>query len=269
MSYNTSESLIAPYQFETIIDVEDIRQFLQRRWHYCFYISTIYLLVIYFLQKHMSSRSAYDLKHTSAIWNGILAIFSIICVVREIPLLFSQLSHYSFYRVTCDKSLFEKSPQLIFWGTLFLFSKVWELGDTLMIVLKKRNLKFVHWYHHVMTLITLWYGSFREAVHATLFCYANVVVHSFMYSYFAIKCMGIKIPIKIAMTITAVQILQMVFGVFISFWIFWLIGNGYHCDSPTDSVIVIFFTYVSYVILFSYFFYDNYMKASVSHKKIS
>lgn len=227
------------------------------------------MLVIYFLQKHMSSRPAFDLKYASAIWNGFLAVFSMIYILRLIPSLFSQLSHHSFYRVLCDKPLFVNSPQLVFWGTMFLFSKVWELGDTLMIVLRKRNLKFIHWYHHVMTLITISYGAFREAIHASVFCYFNAVVHLFMYSYFAIKSMGIKIPIRIAMLITAIQISQMVFGVLISFWVFWLIGNGYHCDSPTDSVIVIFFTYVSYVILFSYFFYDNYMKASVSHKKIS
>ena len=47
------------------------------------------------------------------------------------------------------------------WVLLFALSKVAELGDTIFIVLRKQNLIFLHWYHHILTLIHCW-NSYAE-----------------------------------------------------------------------------------------------------------
>ena len=38
------------------------------------------------------------------------------------------------------------------------FSKLPELGDTLFIVLRKQQLIFLHWYHHITVFIYVWYS---------------------------------------------------------------------------------------------------------------
>lgn len=43
-----------------------------------------------------------------------------------------------------------------FWSTMFVLSKVPELGDTLFIVLRKQPLIFLHWYHHATVLVYSW-----------------------------------------------------------------------------------------------------------------
>ncbi|XP_067131974.1 very long chain fatty acid elongase 6-like [Centruroides vittatus] len=265
-SFNRSKSFPSPYQFETIICVEDIRRFYQNYWYYSVYIAAIYLIAIYLLREYMKTRPAFELKRASFVWNGILALYSIITTIRGIPEILFEFSHYPFYHIVCDKMLTEQSPQFIFWGTLFLFSKVWELGDTVLIVLRKRNLMFLHWYHHVATLIGMWYAAYKEASFGFLLAYTNVFVHSFMYSYFALKSIDVKIPVKYAMFITAIQTLQMLFGVLLSFWIYWLHLNNYECDSPKDVLEVSFVIYSTYLLLFSYLFYDSYMKPRSTKK---
>ena len=46
-----------------------------------------------------------------------------------------------------------------FWVMLFIFSKLPELIDTVFIVLRKRQLIFLHWYHHVTVLLFCWHRS--------------------------------------------------------------------------------------------------------------
>ena len=43
-----------------------------------------------------------------------------------------------------------------FWATMFVLSKVPELGDTIFIVLRKQPLIFLHWYHHATVLVYSW-----------------------------------------------------------------------------------------------------------------
>ncbi|XP_067131968.1 very long chain fatty acid elongase 6-like [Centruroides vittatus] len=263
---NISKPVLDPYPFETNIDIEFMRRFLRNYWHYSVYTAAVYLIIIYLLREYMKSRPAFELKRASFVWNGILALFSIVSTLRGFPGMVFIFRHYSFYNIVCNKSLAVQTPQLIFWGTFFLFSKVWELGDTVLIVLRKRNLMFLHWYHHVVTLIAMWYATYKEASFGFLLGYTNVFVHSFMYSYFALKSIDMKIPVKYAMFITAIQTLQMLFGVLVSFWIYWLHLNNYECHTPKESLEIFFVVYLSYLFLFSYLFYNSYIKPRSSKK---
>ena len=42
------------------------------------------------------------------------------------------------------------------WVMLFIFSKIPELIDTAFIVLRKKPLIFLHWYHHITVLLFCW-----------------------------------------------------------------------------------------------------------------
>lgn len=68
-----------------------------------------------------------------------------------------------------------------YWSWLFCLSKFAELGDTLLIVLRKKPLLFLHWYHHVLTLN---YGIISYSDHTpynSWIIWLNFTVHSFMY----------------------------------------------------------------------------------------
>ena len=43
---------------------------------------------------------------------------------------------------------------------LFIYSKVPELVDTAFVVLRKKPLIFLHWYHHVTVLLYCWHSYY-------------------------------------------------------------------------------------------------------------
>ena len=108
----------------------------------------------------------------------------------------------------------------------------------------------------------------------------NFFVHSIMYGYYAARAAQITMSRYIAMTITGVQIIQMVVGIVIncvafqlkvsyyviySLWFkitayFHLISqaNGRRCDVSFETIYVAMFTYTTLLILFVHFFIRTY-----------
>ncbi|XP_023210229.1 elongation of very long chain fatty acids protein 6-like [Centruroides sculpturatus] len=266
--YHLNETLPSSFQFEALFTTENAKHFVKRYWSYTFHISAIYLLVIYFLRQFMKSRSAFDLRRVNIIWNGILALFSICFTIRVAPILMYEYRNFDFIFILCDKLFIQSIPRFTFWALLFLFSKILELGDTLLIVLRKRRLMFLHWYHHVVTLVLVWFISYREVSIGIVAGVINGLVHSFMYLYFTVKAMNIRIPTFVAMFITAIQTLQMMLMASFTIWMYWRLINKQECDSSKDELEYIFLVYLSYLFLFIYLFYNSYIRFSTIKKKI-
>lgn len=64
---------------------KETQQFANDYWHYCFYISAIYLVTIFSLQYWMRSRESYNLRTPLFYWNILLSIFSILGTFRCAP----------------------------------------------------------------------------------------------------------------------------------------------------------------------------------------
>ena len=150
---------------------------------------------------------------------------------------------------------------------LFVFSKIPELFDTAFIVLRKQRLILLHWYHH---LTVLWFAfyccSFRPAS-SCIFSAMNFSVHFIMYSYYAVKCKKLlpNLPKFIPKTITTLQILQMVIGTFLQFYILANRKNG--CYTTIGHIASGFLMYFSYLILFCKFFVDSYVRNKNKQKQ--
>ena len=146
-----------------------------------------------------------------------------------------------------------------FWCFLFVLSKVVELGDTLFIVLRKKKLIFLHWYHHITVLYISWTGFPYCISVARWFGTINVIVHSLMYSYFAISSLNIKVPKVLAMCLTLTQLAQMFIGAFVNIWAFNILQSGGECHVSYGTLRLFFFIYLSYAVLFLNFFINAYI----------
>lgn len=265
-SFNTCGSPPIPYQFETFISTEAVKEFIRCYWHYSIYISVFYLIAAYLLREYMKPRAAFHLTKSAVIWNGMLALFSIYITIRFLPLCYFILTCYPFYSVLCNKTMYEL-PQFTFIQIPILCSKVWELGDTFLIILKKRKLMFLHLFHHTTVLLISWYALYRDAILGAPLMYLDLVVHSFFYSYFAVKSMNIKISVKISMLITVMQMLLMLSMFLFSCWISWQILNGHECDISTDCLLCFLILFLVYMVLFFHLFYKSYICTSFGKKR--
>jgi hypothetical protein len=151
---------------------------------------------------------------------------------------------------------------------MFVLSKLPEFGDTLFIVLRKQPLIFLHWYHHILTLLYSWYAFKEFTPSSRWFIVMNLLVHSMMYSYYAFKAMKFRIPKFISVIITSSQISQMAAGCYVNYktWQYKLAGTP--CSISNENVIVSSLMYLSYLALFVRFFYKSYLSKPKRAKTI-
>ena len=119
----------------------------------------LYLGFIFGVRHFMRSREPFDLRRAQIVWNTMLSVFSFWGAFRTAPLLYALITSPpgggdGFFKSYCgDPSFYgEKGAPALMMG-LFIFSKVPELGDTVFIVLQKRKLLFLQWYHHITVLL--------------------------------------------------------------------------------------------------------------------
>lgn len=141
---------------------------------------------------------------------------------------------------------------------LFIFSKIPELIDTVFIVLRKKPLIFLHWYHHVTVLLFCWSAYATLAGSGLYFVAMNYTVHAMMYGYYCLQALNMCPKSFPAYLITLSQISQMFVGtgVCVSAWYFMLSGKS--CNNDLSNLVAGALMYGSYLYLFCEFAYKRY-----------
>ncbi|XP_016093556.1 elongation of very long chain fatty acids protein 6-like [Sinocyclocheilus grahami] len=197
---------------------------------------------------------------TIFIYKSCLFSFSIIGAVRTGCFMLYMLRNSGFKQSVCDQS-FYYGPISKFWACAFVLSKAPELGDTMFIVLRKQRLIFLHWYHHITVLVYSWYSYKDQVAGGGWFMTMNYTVHALMYSYYTARAAGVRVPKPCAIIITSSQIAQMAMGLAVSALVYQWMQDG-DCHSYIDNIVWASLMYLSYLLLFSSFFYQSYMKGS-------
>jgi len=221
---------------------------------------TVYFFLIKGGQRYFKNKPAWDLRMLMAVWNLFLAVFSAVGFTRMFPLLVHNLTTY-----TLKDNLCESPFHMIGFGTsglwiaFFTVSKFFELFDTFFIVVHKKPLLFLHWYHHITVLLNCWHTWRKETATGIIFCVVNFGVHAVMYSYYFLMAIKAKPKWFSAKWITIAQILQMVIGVGTTLraWAYLSFDDG--CNADLSNILLTLGMYASYLVLFSSFFVDRYV----------
>jgi hypothetical protein len=119
-----------------------------------------------------------------------------------------------------------------FWSSVYYLSKLYELLDTFILILKKRLLTFLHAFHHatVIVMCCLWRQFVQSLEIITLL--TNTIVHVIMYSYYFLCSINHPPPWK--KVVTNLQNVQFLFSFIASIATFWLHfkGGGMVEDDP-------------------------------------
>jgi len=220
-------------------------------------IST-YLIVVFSLKQWMTNRNPFKLTGIVAAHNFFLSGLSLLILGGMIATLTSifQNTPNAVRQFFCDDdSKISNGPQVIFFY-IFYLSKFYELLDTVIIVLKKRPIIFLHVYHHCITVLLV-YVMIKEEVAVTwLSTVANVSVHIPMYYYYAISALRHSVWWK--KYITVMQITQFVVDLSANSVGFVYFYQGVECSGSLWSWIFGQGVLLSFLLLFISFYKTAY-----------
>ena len=158
------------------------------------------------------------------------------------------------------------TPIILHRVMLFIFSKVPELIDTVFIVLRKKPLIFLHWYHHVTVLLYCWSSCSVMAGSGLYFVSMNFTVHALMYGYYCLKILGVCPKSFPAILITASQIAQMFIGTGVCASSWYYLFSGKTCQNDLSNLTAGALMYGSYMYLFCDFAFRRYFTKKSSSK---
>jgi len=127
------------FEFEKRFTATEWMKFAYRTWPTLpLALVVVYLLMIIAVPRFMRDRKPYNLRTALALWNLSLSLFSFCGMVRTVPHLLYTISTKSFRDIICDDPEASYGGGAVgLWVTVFILSKILELGDTAFIVFRK------------------------------------------------------------------------------------------------------------------------------------
>ncbi|KAJ1966355.1 hypothetical protein GGI12_000135 [Dipsacomyces acuminosporus] len=213
-------------------------------------------------QSHRAQLSS-GFKNAIIAHNAVLAVYSIWTFIDYFPAVVRNVQAYGLKDGFCDTKWALWNEKLLAHGFLFYLSKYYELLDTMIILAKGRLAGRLQTFHHSGAIFIMWLGNYLQSPYLSFFVFENSIVHSIMYTYFALTALGFKPPGK--RIITRIQISQFYIALAAGF-VYLLLPD---CQSATQRVFTYWF--IPYIIelirLFNEFARKTYSKPAASHQQ--
>lgn len=267
IGYHTDYAYRYSFPFEKIGDPIRHTQTLQKYWHHSITVATLYFVMVKTIQWYMKDRKAFDLRWPLIIWDIFISIISNVTLIRFTEDFVQSMLHNGLYMSVC----YSVNPHGVaaFWAAVYGTLKVLELGDTFFIVLRKRPLIFLHYYHHASAIIYTLHSGAEHTSTGRPLIFMNLICHSLMYPYYAFKAYGRKFPKYIPMTLTIIQTVQMFIGLIVIYYVYKIkTETSLPCQQSMGNLTLAVFQYSTMMILFVHFFYKHYFVEARKTKKI-
>jgi len=219
----------------------------------------LYLLMVFTLPSVMKNRDPLNLQGLMVAHNYFLSYISCVMLFAVLKEVFSIWTVSGMEGIMCDSGKVHINSRIYFWYMAFYLSKMYEFIDTAILILRKKPLIFLHVYHHVITLLLVWYCLYDNLSIQWLSTSANTLVHVFMYYFYA--CQSLNVHIWWKKYLTSLQILQFILDDSANLsWAYYTVLEERTCSGSWSGfwfgVIVI----ASFLGLFIQFYKNTYSK---------
>lgn len=250
-----------PFAWENEFAGSELLSKCRAWWWLSYVVGFLYVMALWWGTDYVKDKKPFDLKGPLALWNLLLAVFSFIGAARMVPHLVLMLSSYGFdYSIcrTLSRSFGNGPPGL--WLSLFIFSKYFELIDTAFLVVRKKKVGCLHWYHHCTVLLYCWHSYLWEMPTGVYVAAMNYTVHMIMYFYYFLA--AVCKPPSWALFVTCIQLIQMAIGIGITISHMSSLTSKTvaNCDGHFPNLVVALGMYASYFMLFAQFFVERFCK---------
>jgi hypothetical protein len=219
----------------------------------------IYLVTIPLLKAYVAKNGKFNVRACAFYWNAALSLFSWCGVFACVPVLAQSLWEHGLFFTSCAPASWYGSGLSGFFVALFIYSKLAELVDTVLLLLAGKPVIALQWWHHSTVLLYCWHSYATQIATGAWFACMNYSVHSVMYGYFAV--MGTqyrKAVSRYAIYITLLQLVQMLVGMFVTIKAVMYQAAGEECHVNKTNSVLGLSMYASYFLLFFKLFVDNY-----------
>ncbi|KAI8870473.1 GNS1/SUR4 membrane protein [Ramicandelaber brevisporus] len=225
----------------------------------------IYLVVIFGGQELMRNRSPMQPKLIFQIHNVFLTVASLVLLVLFLEQVVPMVFQNGFFFAICHADAWTQKLEFLYYLNYLL--KYYELLDTVFLVVKKKKLDFLHWFHHSMTAVLCFVQLNGYTSVSWVVITLNLAVHVLMYWFYLLTSMGKRPWWK--QWVTTAQITQFVIDLCVIYYcaytliafrfLPWLPHQG-TCVGTDDAAIFGVALLTSYLFLFLDFWRRTYNK---------
>jgi len=250
--------------------------------------SFFYLISLLVLHIYMKEKKAMVLKGFTFVHNVILTLLSLTMFIGASYGAILKYKSQGFWAgLVCEQDPEPIKGPLFYWSYIFYLSKFYEFIDSYLLVVKKKQLIFLHVFHHFVMPYVCWAGlEGKWCLALWTSAFWNSFVHVFMYYYYSVATLGYSPWWR--KHLTALQIYQFVSGVvYTSVFFYYYMknvsiifqSNQYvpflvpqleftkGCTGELWAVVGMFSVNCSFLVLFANFFVQQYLDKPKNIKK--
>lgn len=181
-----------------------------------------YVLSIPIIRWIMKDSKPLNFPTIITIHNLFLLTMSAILAIGIGYFILQDILQNGFFHSICSAET-HNNPYLHLFYYINYLLKYYEFVDTYIILLRKRPVIFLHWYHHAITVILTYIQQNDETTVQWVPIFMNLVVHVAMYSYYLLSSWHIQIWWKRYLTLF--QIIQFVIDLSVCIYCTWHLGQ--------------------------------------------
>eukprot|EP00123_Amoebidium_parasiticum_P019377 comp24818_c0_seq1/m.46890 comp24818_c0_seq1/g.46890 ORF comp24818_c0_seq1/g.46890 comp24818_c0_seq1/m.46890 type:complete len:268 (-) comp24818_c0_seq1:534-1337(-) len=215
-------------------------------------MAALYLVIRFGGEAAMKNREAMNFKFVAMVSNAILTLGSLwmfLGIGYHLVINFAA-NDWNPNLLICDPELkLQQGMDLYIYA--FYLSKFWEYIDTILLILNKKEVIYLHWFHHFITPSICWAAWHYPYASAWMGPITNAGVHVIMYAYYTMTYFGLSR--WVGKYITKLQIVQFVFnlGIFTAIFTNYIFWQGHDkCGGHAPAQVYCYANYLYFLFLF-------------------